>query len=248
MGAVRVGTSGWSYPEWVGPFYPAGTSTSRMLPYYAERFRTVEAHNTHRRLPTPAALTRWLAQVPAGFRFAPKAHVGITHRRDLEGVAERMDAFLAALRPLGDALGPVLFVLPHRHPDLARLDALLDALPGPSPESRPPIVFELGPEWWTDDVLARLSRYRAALAVVDRDAGTAASPTAPAISSARVAYARLRRSRYTPDELDRWAARLVELAAPSDREVYAFLKHDDLGDGPRYAQALVERLERLEQA
>ena len=59
MGEVRVGTSGWSYPSWVGPFYPERTPASKMLQVYAETFRTVEAHATHRRTPTASALARW---------------------------------------------------------------------------------------------------------------------------------------------------------------------------------------------
>src|SRR5207248_1349813 len=137
-----VGTSGWSYPTWVGPFYPEGTSATRMLPEYARRFRTVEAHSTHRRMPTAAGLQRWTAQVPGDFRFATKAHIGITHRRDTEGIADRVATFFAALEPLGHRLGPVLFVLPHHRPDLDRLDALLGAL---AAGRATPAVFELAP-------------------------------------------------------------------------------------------------------
>ena len=84
MGRVRVGTSGWSYREWVGAFYPPRTTAARMLELYGRRFPTVEAHNTFRRRPRPETLARWRAEVPDGFRFAPKAHVAITHRQDLK--------------------------------------------------------------------------------------------------------------------------------------------------------------------
>ncbi|MDQ4068260.1 MAG: DUF72 domain-containing protein, partial [Actinomycetota bacterium] len=132
MAQVRVGTSGWSYPSWVGPFYPEGTSPARMLGVYASVFDTVEAHATYRRLPTPTALARWVDAVPAHFRFAPKAHLGITHRRDLDGVEDRVAAFLAAVAPLGERLGPVLFSLPHQEPDLGRLERILAAAPAGS--------------------------------------------------------------------------------------------------------------------
>ncbi|HJV09540.1 MAG TPA: DUF72 domain-containing protein, partial [Acidimicrobiales bacterium] len=148
MGVVRVGTSGWSYPSWVGPFYPAGTPASRMLGAYSSVFGTVEAHATYRRLPTAVALAKWVQTVPAGFRFACKAHMGITHRRDLDGVDERVAAFRAAVAPLGDALGPVLVSLPHLQPDLDRLGRIVAALGGGA--------FELGPAWERTDVLDRL--------------------------------------------------------------------------------------------
>ena len=155
-----MGTSGWSYPEWLGRFYPNGTSPARMLGVYAATFATVEAHATYRRLPSVAALERWQTQVPPGFCFAPKAHLGITHRRDLDGVEERVAAFLAAVAPLGPTLGPVLVSLPHLQPDLDRLDRILTPLTTPA-------AFELGPAWDRPDVLERLDAGGATLVVSD---------------------------------------------------------------------------------
>ena len=231
---IRVGTSGWSDPTWVGPFYAPGTSASRMLPEYARVFRTVEAHSPHRRTPTAAGLLRWTGQVPEDFRFAPKAHTGITHRRDLEGLDGRVAAFFQALSPLGVRLGPVLFVLPHRQPDLGRLDALLDALP-PGAQA----AFELAPAWRVEPVLSRLSARSVALAVVDRDDDPGeGQPTV----DAPLTYVRLRRTAYTARDLDQWAHRLAAAAAGA-RAVYAFVKHDEEGTGPRYARDLVKRLQ-----
>lgn len=230
-----MGTSGWSYPEWTGTFYPVGMSPSRMLPFYARQFPTVEAHNTYRRMPIASVLERWRSQVPDRFRFAPKAHLGITHRRDLDGVEERVAAFFAALAPLGDRLGPVLFSLPHRQPDLARLDRLLAALP---PPPTPPSAFELGPAWATAGVLRRLEAHGATLALVDAD-----GRAAPDLELGPFTYLRLRRTRYDREELDEWAARLREMTW-AGRDVYAFFKHDEHGDGPRYARRVMGRLEQ----
>lgn len=237
-----MGTSGWSYPEWVGPFYPERTPGSRMLEFYGRHFSTVEAHSTHRRLPTPAALARWSASVSAQFRFAPKAHAGITHRRDLDGVGDRMAAFARSLTPLGPGLGPVLFVLPHRQPDLVRLDLLLEAL-DPLPDIQP--VFELAPAWWIDEVFDRIDAHGASLAVVDRDA-----PAGDALSESDrhvpgpISYVRLRRQTYSDADLAGWAERLGREVSSRPGGVYAFVKHDEHGDAPRYARALVEHLER----
>jgi uncharacterized protein YecE (DUF72 family) len=225
VGIVRVGTSGWSYPSWVGTFYPEKTSPARMLGAYATVFDTVEAHATYRRLPSAAALTKWVDTVPAGFRFACKAHMGITHRRDLDGVEDRVAAFLAALAPLGAALGPTLFSLPHHEPDLARLDRILAAVP-------PGAAFDLAPAWDRPDVLDRLDAAGATLVYTD-------TPSIPSVGP--VAYVRLRKGDYPPAELDAWAERLAKAAA-EDRDAYVFLKHDDAGTGPRLAQELVERL------
>ena len=229
-----MGTSGWSYPAWVGPFYPEATSAPRMLGMYAATFDTVETHATYRRLPAPAALAKWTATVGPGFRFAPKAHLGITHRRDLDGVEDRIAAFLAAMAPLGDRLGPILFSLPHQVPDLARLDRLLAAVAGLAGGS----AFELGPAWATPQVLDRLDRAGATLVVSDTDdrPATAVPP------AGRVAYVRLRRRAYDPAELDGWAERLAKAAADG-RDAYAFLKHDDAATGPALARELLHRLD-----
>ena len=227
---MRVGTSGWSYPAWIGPFYPARTSAARMLGVYASAIDTVEAHATYRRLPTAVALARWVDTVPPAFRFAPKAHMGITHRRDLDGVEDRVTAFLAAVAPLGPAQGPVLVALPHQEPDLHRLDRILTPMTATA-------AFALGPAWERADVLERLDAAGATLVVSD----TTDRPATGIPSVGPVAYGRLRRADYTPADLDLWAERLAKVAA-EDRDAYVFLKHDDAATGPRLARELAERL------
>lgn len=228
-----MGTSGWSYPEWRGRFYPEGTAPARMLDFYSRQFATVEAHATYRRLPAQAALLRWRSQVPPGFRFAPKAHLGITHRQDLDGVEDRVSAFVAAVAPLGEHLGPVLVSLPHQAPDLVRLDRLLGAFP-PPPEG-PALAFELGPNWYTGEVTRRLEAHAATLVVVDSDGRDEPAP----LAVGPLAYVRLRRPRYDHAGLEAWAERLAPVTAEG-RDAYVYVKHDQEGDGPRYARHLAE--------
>jgi uncharacterized protein YecE (DUF72 family) len=226
---VRVGTSGWSYPAWVGSFYPEKTSPARMLGVYAAEFATVEAHATYRRLPAAPALAKWEAAVPAHFRFACKAHMGISHRRDLDGVEDRVQAFLVAISPLAGTRGPVLVSLPHQQPDLDRLGRILGALGGGA--------FDLGPAWERTDVLDRLDAGGATLVITDSNE----RPAGAMPSVGPVAYVRLRRADYTPADLDLWAERLAKVAA-EERDAYVFLKHDDDASGPRFARELVARL------
>ena len=228
-----MGTSGWSYPEWVGHFYPNGTSPVRMLAFYARLFPTVEAHSTYRRLPSLSTVERWVGSVAPWFRFAPKAHLGITHRRDLDGVEERVAAFADAVTPLGDHLGPVLFSLPHAEPDLGRLERLLGALPA---RSRLTAAFELSPAWVTPAVLHRLEAADATLVLVEND-----GRPAPDLDVGPLTYIRLRRSRYTRADLDAWADRLEKITA-GGRDAYVFFKHDEAGDSPRYARRVMGRL------
>ena len=210
-----MGTSGWSYKEWVGLLYPSGTTASGMLTAYAERFSTVEAHNTFRRRPRTPTLEAWARTVPPTFRFALKAHVAITHQRELDGVEARIENFFDSLAPLGPLVGAVLFQLPHREPDLDRLDRLLAALP-PSP----PAAFELGPAWNRADVLERLDGAGATLVVVDKDGEEPALPEAGGLT-----YLRLRRESYDDDAIARWARRLTDVAR-SGRPAFVFLRHE----------------------
>jgi len=83
---VRVGTSGYNYPEWKGTFYPADIKAARMLPYYAERFSTVEINATFYRMPTPATVEGWASAVPGDFTFVLKAPQRITHFARLANV------------------------------------------------------------------------------------------------------------------------------------------------------------------
>jgi uncharacterized protein YecE (DUF72 family) len=95
---LYVGTSGWSYPTWRPDFYPAGTQPRHFLGFYAERFQSVELNTTGYRLPAEEQFSRWAAQVPPGFRFAPKMNA---HRSaDAATFAERVSL-------LGDRLGPI---------------------------------------------------------------------------------------------------------------------------------------------
>ena len=209
----------------MGAFYPLRTPPARMLAEYSVRLPTVEAHNTFRRRPQQSILQGWTESVPQEFRFAVKAHVGITHRADVAGVEERVEAFFSAVAPLGSRLGPVLFQLPHRQPDVGRLDRLLAALP-----AQPSAVFELAPAWHTPAIVDRLDSKGASLVTTDRDRDDAA----PVLSDAgRIAYVRLRRARYDAAALDGWAARLVSLEKPT----FVYFRHD--GD-PQEALRLYE--------
>jgi uncharacterized protein YecE (DUF72 family) len=186
-----------------------------MLTAYAQLLSTVEAHNTFRRRPRAPTLEGWAHAVPPTFRFAVKAHVGITHQRELDGVEGRVESFFDSLSPLGERVGPVLFQLPHRQPDLDRLDRLLAALP-----PTPPAAFELGPAWNTADVLERLDRVGATLVVVDKDGEEPALPDVGA-----VAYLRLRRERYDDEAIARWAGRIGDVAR-AGRSAFVYLRHE----------------------
>jgi uncharacterized protein YecE (DUF72 family) len=91
---LYVGTSGYSYKEWKGTFYPQKLPAKQMLPYYSEHFRTVEINYTFQRMPTASILEAWAGAVPAGFQFALKAPQQITHRKRLKDTGDLVANFL----------------------------------------------------------------------------------------------------------------------------------------------------------
>ncbi len=225
-----VGTSGFSYPAWRGPFYPEKLPAAGMLGFYAGVFPTVEINNTFYRMPAPALLSSWTAQTPAHFRFALKAPQQITHRLRLKEAAEPAREFVRRSEALEHKRGPLLFQLPpNLKADLPRLETFLIALP---PGTEP--AFEFRHESWFQDATWSLLRaHGAALCIAQTD-----DLDTPLVRTAPFGYVRLRRD-YEPAELTDWAARLR--AVEGWGRVYVFLKHDE-GRAPALARGFVEAL------
>jgi uncharacterized protein YecE (DUF72 family) len=232
---VLVGTSGYSYKEWKGSFYPEDMQPAGMLRYYAERFRTVEINNTFYRMPDPELLERWAAEVPPGFTFVLKAPQRITHMQRLSASSfDTTTFFFDRARELGERLGPVLFQLPPNfRQDLPRLRSFLERLP---PDR--PIAFEFRHQsWFAEEVYDALRTRGIALCAADTD--ESGDEGAPVVPTARFGYLRLRRADYDDGALGAWADRI--LAQPWER-AFVFFKHEDAGKGPALARRLLDRL------
>lgn len=228
---VLAGTSGWSYKEWKGTFYPEDLPAARMLQYYAERLPTVELNNTFYRLPKEGQLAAWAAETPPAFRFAVKASQKITHLRRLKDAESETEYLLKAAAELGDRLGSILFQTPpNLKLDLDRLHRFLDFLPG---GTRAAFEFR-HPSWQEDRVLDALRAHDCAWCVADAEGDEAAM-----IATASWGYLRLRRVEYSPADVARWAARVR--AQPWSR-AGVYFKHEDAGTGPRLARAFLDAL------
>ncbi len=225
-----VGTSGYSYKEWKGTFYPEKLPAADMLGYYATQLPAVEINNTFYRLPKASVLESWAAQVPEDFRFSLKASRRITHLKRLKDAAEETDYLLRTAQTLGDRLGVILFQLPpFLKKDLARLEAFTALLPEGTRA-----VFEFrDPSWFDDDVLACLRGKGCALCASDTDE----EPQEALLSTAGFGYLRLRRSAYPPDALAAWAARI---RSQPWQEASVFFKHVDDGAGPALARQFLD--------
>jgi len=226
---LYAGTSGYSYKEWKGSFYPEDLPADGMLKHYAGKLPAVEINNTFYRMPKASVLAQWAEQVPDGFRFVLKASQQITHRLRLKDAAQPVAYFFDIATTLGDRLGPALFQLPpNLKKDLPRLTDFLALLP---PASR--AAFEFRHEsWFADDVYEALRDRGAALCIAeDEELAT------PLVATASWGYLRLRRQDYDDAAVADWAHKIH---GHTWAEAYAFFKHEDAGAGPKLALRLLD--------
>lgn len=223
---IRIGTSGFQYPEWKGSFYPETMPASRMLPFYAEHLATTEINYTFRRIPSAKAIANWSAATPAGFRFSFKAPQRVTHFAKLRNCAETLAVFQEAIIPVGGKLGAVLFQLPPTfEKDTPLLRDFLTSLPAGMRAA-----FEFRHEsWFAEEVFDALRAGQAALCIAESE-----TLVTPAVATAGFGYLRLRREDYEPAELAKWAESVR--TQTQWREAFVYFKHEETGVGPKFAR------------
>lgn len=271
LDVFHVGTSGWSYKDWVGPFYPDGTQPRDFLGVYSEAFRVVEVDSTFYAIPSQATFQGWRLRTPDDFRFCLKVPGTVTHgaRGERPNVAKvladedgDLPRFLEHCDLLGDKLASVVFQFPYFRVKemaaadfIARLGRTLDGLP----EGVRFAVEVRNKTWITADLLDLLRERRVALVWIDH-------PYMP-LPSAQVSedrltgdfvYVRLLGDRYAIEKktktwgsvvldresrLRRWAAALIELARARPLEdVYTFANNHFAGHGPETCRQLARIL------
>jgi uncharacterized protein YecE (DUF72 family) len=226
---IYAGTSGFSYKEWKGRFYPEDLPDNGMLAYYADRLPSVEINNTFYRLPSESVLEGWAEQVPDAFRFVIKASRRITHFKRLKGAEDETDYLMRTVGLLGERLGAVLFQLPpNMKRDLERLDAFLSGLRDPG---RTAFEFRHS-SWLEDDSYDCLRAHGAALCTADTD-----EAAGQIVRTAPWGYLRLRKEAYREEDLVRWAS---SLSQSGWERAFVFFKHEDEADGIGAAQRFIE--------
>ena len=232
-GTLRVGTSGYAYKEWRGPFYPEKLPGAKMLEFYSRRFATVEINYTFYRLPSAKTVAGWIPQTPDTFTFALKGNQKITHIQRLRNPEELLKAFFEGARPLAEAgrLGPVLFQLPpNMRADLKLLEDFLAVLPRGVRSA-----FEFRHASWYTDALLECLRARGASLVI----AETAEFCPPLEPTADFIYFRLRKEDYTPAELAAWRERF-DGWLEQGRDLFVYFKHEDSGKAAAYAAAVQE--------
>jgi len=224
---IRIGTSGFYYQHWKGPFYPEKTPAAKMLDFYIQHFDTVELNNSFYRLPPATAFDCWREATPENFVFAVKASRFITHNKKLKDPENAIDNLLPRAAHLGPKLGPVLFQLPpHWRVNLERLENLLQILPR---DMRYAFEFrELS--WMIPEVNSVLKKFNAAFCIYEL-----AGYHSPFNLTADFAYVRLHgpetgkyQGSYGNERLRGWA-RQIETWARKLKAVYVYFDNDQAG-------------------
>jgi uncharacterized protein YecE (DUF72 family) len=237
--AIHVGTSGWTYDDWSGPFYPQGVKGVERATFYAQQFDTVEINATFYRTASQAMIAAWNRRFQKPFHLVVKGPRTVTHLKKLRDCGEPLKAFLERVLGLG-SLRVILWQLPPSlHKDAGRLEEFLCGLPK---SVRHAVEFR-HLSWWDEEVAEVLSRHAAAFVAISH-------PQLPDALYQTTDFLYLRfhgvgkelyRYDYSREELATWAARLRPHLAAED--VYAFFNNDYDANAPRNAMTLRELLE-----
>jgi uncharacterized protein YecE (DUF72 family) len=241
MARIHIGTSGWTYAGWRGPFYPEEVPKKDWLAHYGSRFCTTEINGSFYRTPSLDAVRAWREQTPREFLFAWKASKFITHWKRLSEKSDNsLDLMETRLEALGRKCGPVLFQLPARFKkDVGRLAAFLKML-----ARRRRYAFEFrDASWYDDDVFALLHEHDVSLCLSDHH-----DAPAPWVVTARHVYMRGHgpggryKDHYSVATLRRWA-RDIEKWKRGRRDVYVYFDNDQKSAAPKDAERLREMVE-----
>ncbi len=219
-----VGTSGYSYKEWKGSFYPRDLPAKDMLKYYSANLPAVEINNTFYRMPTAHILETWAEQASPDFRFVLKAPRKITHIKPLREKGDEVAFLFETAATLGERLGAVLFQLPpYLHKDIGLLSGFVSLLPSPSR-----VAFEFRHVSWFDEEVYGLLRDKGlALCCSDGDD----EELRQFVPTTDWGYLRLRKPGYSESDLADWAGKIK---SQNWRAAYVFFKHEDEGAGPNW--------------
>ena len=240
--AIHIGTSGWNYAHWQGPFYPEeGVPADSLLEFYATRFHTVELNNSFYHLPKSETVRKWRETVPSDFIFSVKASQYITHRKKLKDPQDTVPIFFERIEGFAEKLGPILFQLPPRwHVNIERLTAFIHTLPT---DFRYTFEFR-DPTWFADDVYHLLHDHGIALCLYDLQ-----GQLTPKEVTADFIYLRLHgpaehayTGKYSTQTLAGWAG-AFSTWVDQGKEIFCYFDNDAQGFAPQNALELQEMIE-----
>jgi uncharacterized protein YecE (DUF72 family) len=245
MGKVLIGTSGWTYASWKGPFYPKEMPSRSFLEFYAGEFPTTEVNYSFYHLPKPSTYERWRESVPAGFVFAVKASRFITHIKRLHDVKDAWQTFVQNASVLGACLGPILFQFPPSfRADRSRLALFLKMVEETFEPHPLRLVCEFRHEsWFADETYRLLRRHGVALCIADSAKYARRDVVTTDFTYIRYhGRHRMFASDYTDKELSDEAARISRYRQDG-LDVFVYFNNDAMGYAIKNARSLRGLLE-----
>lgn len=263
---IHIGTSGYSYADWKGPYYPESIKDNEMLQYYAQDFRTTEINYTYYRMPSARTLAAMAKKVPDDFIFTIKASKELTHERDLPdgdgadggGTPENFRFFREALQPLIDEgkFGAVLAQFPSSFKPSPESNAYLETFREHMGDL--PVVVEFrNAAWVTDETMELLRKNNLGYCCVDEPRLRGLIPPI-AVATSPIAYVRFhgRNAKkwyhhdeayerysyeYKPEELQEWVPKIEKLENTA-QETFVFTNNHYRGAAIRTANQLKDLL------
>ncbi len=257
MAEIRVGCSGWSYKDWVGPFYPEGTAPRDMFSRYMEHFDTVEINSTFYRIPNEYMVRSWVNRSGDDFRFSAKIYQGVTHEKEMRSVRPVYEQCMAALLPLKSKLGSILIQMPQRfkanEANYALFEDFLSML-----HTNVPFTAEFRDRsWFNEDTFRLLEKYNVAFCVVSQPQFKGLIPPEP-IVTAEHAYLRFHGLNYkkwysgegsarynylySKEELEDWKPKVEGMQEEATKTVYVYFNNHPSGQAPTNAKMMMDLL------
>lgn len=244
---LYLGCQGWTYPDWLGVFYPPHARQETLLPFYTQQFRTVELDNTFYRAPKATLVRSWARHAPPGFRFAAKVPREVTHDTALSAAAPAMTAFLRVMEGLGEKLGPVLVQFPASFRRTEGSHAALDGFLGALPAGFRIAVELRSPSWQIPETVRLLGERGVALTWTDwRDLPPFRERTADFLY-VRWLGNREDIERYDRVQIDRaaefddWQRELTRIRG-SVTDIFGYFNNHWSGHSPAAVRELLQRL------
>ncbi|MEX0771553.1 MAG: DUF72 domain-containing protein [Balneolales bacterium] len=237
---IHIGTSGWHYKHWKGPFYKEDEKNKNFLEVYCQTFKTAEINNSFYKLPSKETFKSWASMVPDDFIFSVKASRYITHMKNLKDPKGPLNNFYKGIEPLGDKVGPILFQLPPGWK--LKLERLNDFLNHLSKDYRH--TFEFRNETWFDEqIYDTLKEHNSSFCIYDLK-----QKTSPKETTSDLVYIRLHgpaedpyQGEYQKKGLKQWAKNITNWK-DQGKEVYCYFDNDQNGYAPKDAVRLIEMI------
>jgi len=257
MTEIRIGCSGWSYDDWVGPFYPQGTEPGQMFAAYMQNFDTVEVNSTFYRIPNQWMVRNWATKSSPDFVFSAKMYQGVTHEKEMHSVKPIYDQFMTAMLPLKERIGSILIQMPQRFKATESNQALLEDFLSILHEDVEFTAEFRDRSWFDEKTFKLLESYNVAFCVVSQPQFSGLIPPEP-IVTAKHAYVRFHGLNYkkwysgegserynylySKEELLEWKPKIEQMQDRATRTVYVYFNNHPSGQAPANAKMMLDML------